>query len=129
MLDRARYDADHDGLTGALSRAAFRAALDAVAVLDGDGAVMLLDLDNFGAINKTAGHAAGDAVLRSVAAHMRDVLGEETVLGRLGGDEFVAIVGDADPEPLARRLLAIIGDERENGHGLQASIGIAVLPA
>ncbi|MFZ0043624.1 MAG: GGDEF domain-containing protein, partial [Solirubrobacteraceae bacterium] len=55
LLDRARHDADHDGLTGALSRAAFRARLDRVtaeASADDPAALILLDLDNFGAINK-----------------------------------------------------------------------------
>jgi len=128
MLDRARYDADHDGLTGALSRAAFRAALDGFAAADSAGAVLLLDLDNFGSINKTAGHAAGDAVLRSVAAQIRQVLGDDTVLGRLGGDEFAAIVGGLNLEPRAQRLLAEVSGQRDDGHSLQASAGIALMP-
>ncbi|HEY5428602.1 MAG TPA: bifunctional diguanylate cyclase/phosphodiesterase [Solirubrobacteraceae bacterium] len=128
MLDRARYDADHDGLTGALSRAAFRGSLDRAAAGADDGAVLLLDLDNFGAINKTAGHAAGDAVLRSVTEQLREVLGEDTVLGRLGGDEFAAIVHGADAEPLATALLAAVSDEREDGHSLRASVGVALFP-
>ncbi|HTW12771.1 MAG TPA: GGDEF domain-containing protein, partial [Solirubrobacteraceae bacterium] len=91
MVDRARYDADHDGLTGALSRAAFRRALDrhaARAATSADGAVMLVDLDNFGAVNKTAGHAAGDRVLREVVARIEAAVGPGGVVGRLGGDEF-----------------------------------------
>jgi len=128
MLDRARYDADHDGLTGALSRAAFRSALDGFATAGSEGAVLLLDLDNFGAINKTAGHAAGDAVLRSLAAQIRQVLGDDTVLGRLGGDEFAAIVGRLDLEPQAQRLLAEVGGRRDDGHSLRASAGIALMP-
>lgn len=80
MLDKARHDADHDGLTGALSRAAFHRALDAFLARGGDGAVILLDLDNFGAINKSAGHAAGDTALRRVVEHMDRLIGDAGIL-------------------------------------------------
>lgn len=67
MLERARYDADHDSLTGALSRAAFRSGLDqlASAAVGSELAVLLVDLDGFGSINKTNGHGAGDAAMSS----------------------------------------------------------------
>lgn len=77
LLDQARYDADHDGLTGALSRTAFRRRLDRIAdhtAHDG-AALLLIDLDNFGQVNKTAGHAAGDALLRSVVARLQAGVG------------------------------------------------------
>jgi GGDEF domain-containing protein len=97
MLDRARYAANHDGLTGALSRAAFRDRLDAVAA-DPDKhrnlAVLLVDLDNFGAINKASGHATGDAVLRTVVGRLGETVAESGIVGRLGGDEFGLVVGD-----------------------------------
>jgi diguanylate cyclase (GGDEF)-like protein len=134
MLDRARHDADHDSLTGALSRAAFRAALDRFAGQAGHGgegeggAVMLIDLDNFGAVNKTAGHAAGDAVLRSVVELMRRAVGEDGIVGRLGGDEFAAVVAGPDGDTIARGLLAELAHAADGGHPLSASVGMALVP-
>ena len=128
MLDRARHDADHDDLTGALNRAAFRRALDAFLTRGGDGAVLLLDLDNFGAINKSAGHAAGDAVLRRVAEHLRQAAGDTGIAGRLGGDEFAVILTGPDPEQVGRRMLADVVARPAAGPSVDASVGMAVFP-
>jgi diguanylate cyclase (GGDEF)-like protein len=128
MLDRARHDADHDGLTGALSRAAFRTVLDDHAAGGGEGAVILLDLDHFGAINKSAGHAAGDTALRWVVEQMSQTTGEGGVVGRLGGDEFAAILTGTDVEPRARRLLTQVSSERGPRQPLKASVGVALFP-
>ena len=54
--------------------------------------VALLDLDNFKAVNASAGHAAGDAVLKHVAASIRNQLPTASLV-RLGGDEFIAMQG------------------------------------
>lgn len=59
-------------------------------------AVLLLDMDQFKTVNDTLGHAAGDGVLRHLAARARLVLRGEDVLGRLGGDEFVALLPSTD---------------------------------
>jgi diguanylate cyclase (GGDEF)-like protein len=128
MLEKARHDADHDGLTGALNRAAFRRVLDTLLARGGDGAVLLLDLDNFGAINKSAGHAAGDVALRRVVEHMARVAGETGIVGRLGGDEFAVILTGPDPEAVARRMLAEVIAKPENGPALDASVGVALFP-
>ncbi len=128
MLDKARHDADHDGLTGALSRAAFRRALDGLLVRGGEGAVVLLDLDNFGAINKSAGHAAGDTALRRVVEHMDRLIADSGIVGRLGGDEFAAILTGPDAEPLARQILDAVVAKPESGPALDASAGLAWFP-
>lgn len=80
---------DLDDLTGLLSRAAFeRDARSAIA--RGEVTAMLfLDIDGFKLINDTHGHVYGDAVLRTVAACIRDALPEDTLSGRFGGDEFI----------------------------------------
>jgi diguanylate cyclase (GGDEF)-like protein len=86
--DRAAA-AERDGLTGLWRRDAFQAFAPA-ALADGN-AIALLDLDRFKPINDTYGHAAGDAVLRTIAARLTAELGEEALLARLGGDEFALI--------------------------------------
>ena len=142
MLDRARYDADHDELTGALSRAAFRARLGEVAAAamaaghpgadggraEGGTALLLIDVDNFRAVNKSHGHAAGDAVLRWIVEQMRAAVGGAGVIGRLGGDEFAAIVATVEPEAAAEGLLAQLGASAEGVTPIQTSLGMALIP-
>ncbi|MEA2213471.1 MAG: hypothetical protein QOF83_3419 [Solirubrobacteraceae bacterium] len=131
MLDRARHAADHDGLTEALSRAAFRDRLDRLACdheRHRNLAVLLVDLDRFGTINKTSGHAAGDALLISVVARLNEFVAERGFVGRLGGDEFGLVVTDPDPVAFARRILDRLGSEQGGRPIVSACIGIALVP-
>ncbi len=57
-----------------------------------DGALLFIDLDNFRELNDALGYAAGDELLRQVAARLNDQVTERFVLARLGGDEFVLMV-------------------------------------
>jgi diguanylate cyclase (GGDEF)-like protein len=127
MLAHARHEADHDGLTGALSRSAFRAVLDGLEKVNrpGDAALLLIDLDNFGQTNKQSGHAAGDVLLASTVVALREVLGATCRIGRLGGDEFGALVPGTEPELLARKLLNRL---LEAPPAVPASVGIAHAP-
>jgi diguanylate cyclase (GGDEF)-like protein len=131
MLDRARHAADHDGLTQALSRVAFRDRLDRVASeheRHRNLAVLLVDLDRFGTINKTAGHAAGDALLISVVSRLSELVSEHGFVGRLGGDEFGLVVTAPDPVAFARRILDRLGSEQGGLPIVSACIGIALIP-
>lgn len=88
-----RYQATHDSLTGLINRREFKHLVQRV-VAGGqqacDSYVAFIDLDRFKLINDSAGHHAGDAVLKHLADLLRThVPGEETV-ARLGGDEFAA---------------------------------------
>ncbi len=98
-------------------------------------AALFVDLDNFKDINDTLGHAAGDELLRAVAARLDGVIRGADALGRLGGDEFVVISEelslDVGPELIAERLLDALkepfklGAEEETRVTVTASIGIA----
>lgn len=93
--------ADHDALTGLLNRRGFmeglRRELRRMERTAEYGALLLLDLDNFKAVNDTAGHLAGDQVLRTTAEVLRRRLRATDVIGRLGGDEFAALVLNVTP--------------------------------
>jgi diguanylate cyclase (GGDEF)-like protein/PAS domain S-box-containing protein len=65
------------------------------------GALMFLDLDNFKALNDTAGHAVGDLLLMQAAQRMKSCVREVDTVARFGGDEFVVMVGDLDTDKAA----------------------------
>lgn len=95
--------------------------------------VLIVDLDRFKPINDIHGHAAGDAILASVAERLQAVIREKDVVARLGGDEFAIIqrsAGDnAGAEALASRILQAIAGRpfsiNDQTIFLQASVGIA----
>jgi diguanylate cyclase (GGDEF)-like protein len=109
---RARHHATHDGLTLLPNREFFRSRLlQAVASAASTGqplAVLYLDLDGFKQVNDMHGHAAGDQMLRIVAARLNQAVRVEDVVSRLGGDEFACMLGgfssDADLNALASKL-------------------------
>jgi diguanylate cyclase (GGDEF)-like protein len=94
--------ADEDPLTGLLNRRALTRELERQLALGGDGALLLLDLDNFKDINDLRGHPAGDRVMCTLANVLRDRLGSGHVLGRLGGDEFAVVLPDTDESAATR---------------------------
>jgi diguanylate cyclase (GGDEF)-like protein len=95
--------------------------------------VLLLDIDEFKAINDSHGHHAGDELLRAVADRLRNCLREGDTAARLGGDEFALLLdrtgGEPDALTVAQRLLGDfenrieVAGERVRVH---VSIGIAV---
>ncbi len=93
-------------------------------------AAMVLDLDHFKLLNDAHGHAAGDAVLRTVADALTATVRPADVLARLGGEELavLGLVGDpAEANRLAERLRrAVAGARTRSGHTVTASIGIAI---
>jgi diguanylate cyclase (GGDEF)-like protein len=94
-------------------------------------AAMVLDLDHFKRLNDAHGHAAGDAVLRAVAASLAATVRPTDVLARTGGEELVVLglVGDPDEAArLAERLRRAVANTRTaDGHAVTASVGIALI--
>jgi diguanylate cyclase (GGDEF)-like protein len=77
--------------------------------------LLVIDIDEFKAINDTLGHNTGDAVLKDVSSLMRETLRDEDILGRTGGDEFTAVIVETegtDAAELAQRLCTTVADAR-----------------
>ena len=138
MEERMHYQATHDTLTGLNNRWAFSQRLQESvqqAQVSGDPlTLLLLDLDNFKAINDGYGHAAGDHVLQEVAKRLKDVVRSAGTLARLGGDEFTVLIPKTDArhaQAWAEQILRVLHQPLRWGHvelDFGASIGIAMSP-
>jgi diguanylate cyclase (GGDEF)-like protein/PAS domain S-box-containing protein len=126
---RLQHLAHHDALTGLANRTLLlerlKAAIDAAAGHRRQGALAFLDLDNFKHINDTFGHDAGDAVLREIAARLRDSMREEDTVARLGGDEFVLVLGE---QPDVTQLASLVERIRQRVSAPIVVEGKEILP-
>lgn len=131
---------DIDPLTEILNRRGFERELNrALAYVKRYGssaALLFIDLDEFKQVNDRHGHAAGDAVLKMVAATLLGQLRASDVLARLGGDEFAALLWHVGGPAAAAKALALeravhATSVRWSGFALVvgASAGMALLGA
>nr|BFD41119.1 diguanylate cyclase [Pseudomonas sp. FFPRI_1] len=95
------------------------------------GAIALIDIDHFKAINDTYGHVAGDVVLRQLSRILRQNLRASDQAGRYGGDEFCVILPDVPLEHAAELMEALrgrfgaLGYEQSPALQVSLSIGLA----
>ena len=98
LKQKFEYQAQHDELTGIWNRRAFSAHLDKLITACRDGGatdsktLVCIDLDRFKLVNDSAGHQAGDQLLKELTTIISDGFCEHSVLARLGGDEFSAVI-------------------------------------
>ncbi|EOI5796953.1 diguanylate cyclase [Cronobacter dublinensis] len=140
MLRQLSYSASHDALTHLANRVSFEAhlkrLLQSVSDTHQRHALVYIDLDRFKAVNDTAGHAAGDALLRELASLMLGMLRTTDVLARLGGDEFGLLLPDCSLEnarTISERIVAAINEYpfvwESRLHRIGASAGITIIEA
>ncbi len=140
LIERLTHAATHDALTDLPNRALFHDRLaQALRHAERGGesfAVVIVDIDRFKAINDAYGHAAGDAIIRAVAARLQASVRAADTVARLGGDEFGLLLLDQHGAAGTERALAkivhafasplTIGAHR---FALTVSIGAALSPA
>ncbi|HEY6814886.1 MAG TPA: EAL domain-containing protein [Croceibacterium sp.] len=129
--ERALWMASHDPLTGLPNRSVLQDRLDAIIASEAgspDGALLMLDIDNFKVINDTLGHDAGDLMLSIFAERLRAAALEGDLVARLGGDEFAVLVAarsDADVWDAGARIYAALCEPFEH-HGRLLACGASI---
>ncbi len=122
--------ADTDPLTGLLNRRGFQSGYEELPPR-GRIALLAIDLDHFKRINDNHGHAAGDTVLKKVAAIIREELRGGDLGGRMGGEELALLLPAADPagaRRVAERLRSRLAAERfEAGTPFQVTMSIGLV--
>ncbi len=99
--------------------------------------MLMIDIDHFKLLNDTAGHQAGDVILRLVSQLLKTHVRKVDTLARYGGEEFVVLlpkVNGAEAVDIAEKLRKVVADidsphgrAQPNGH-ISISIGVATLP-
>jgi diguanylate cyclase (GGDEF)-like protein/PAS domain S-box-containing protein len=129
------YQATHDALTGLVNRREFERRLQESVeerhLSAGSSVLCYLDLDRFKQVNDTAGHQAGDALLRDLAKLLRETVRDTDTVARLGGDEFGVLLPGCPLEKarqIADDLCRKVADNRfvwkDNVFEIGVSIGL-----
>ncbi|MGY1642187.1 diguanylate cyclase domain-containing protein [Geodermatophilus sp. SYSU D00703] len=132
LLETVRHQATHDALTGLPNRVLFLERLGGALAATGPEqhvGVLFCDLDRFTSVNDSLGHAAGDELLRQVAARLRSAVRPGDTVGRLSGDEFAVLLpGLARAEDADRVVARVLGcfDETFRLEGTAVAVGTSV---
>jgi diguanylate cyclase len=131
--------ASMDGLTTCLNRQAFTVLVEAYLertarlATRGEGALMVIDVDHFKAVNDRFGHMSGDEALRMISGEIKECLRENDLMGRIGGEEFGVFLPGADRRAagiVAERIRASVNAAMFSPHGgafpLSVSVGATV---
>lgn len=96
------HQALHDPMTGLASQALaldrLNAALDRLRRRGGAVVVLVVDIDDLGAVNDTQGYAEGDALLRAIGERLNDRVRRSDTVARIGGDRFMVIADDVQAD-------------------------------
>lgn len=108
--EKARYEAEHDGMTGLLNKEAgwkhMRKYFDRMGSHD-EAMLMFVDIDDFKTINDTYGHTVGDFWIREVASQLRHIYRQDDIICRYGGDEFLALIRNTASEQVLETTLGM----------------------
>lgn len=127
------YQASHDTLTGLVNRNEFeqrlRQALSNARAEHHEYAMCYMDLDQFKVINDTCGHAAGDELLKQLAARLKSLIRDSDTLARLGGDEFGVLFDGCTLDKahdIASKLLSAVREMRFAWDNKTFEVGVSI---
>nr|WP_239551068.1 GGDEF domain-containing protein [Halanaerobacter jeridensis] len=133
-----RFLSYHDSLTELYNRRYFReVGQDKVSKIESNSqsiAVIMVDIDNFKAINDNYGHNIGDLVLKKTAAYLKDVFAEHGIVSRWGGDEFTIIIHfnkKKEIKKMINELMSYFNEPlmiKQSKLFISISVGISVYP-
>ncbi len=134
------HQATHDPLTGLVNRSEFedrlKKAIESAENFENTHALLYLDLDQFKIVNDTAGHVAGDELLKQISGLLSSQLRTRDTLGRLGGDEFSVLLENCPlrkASSVAEILIAAVREYRfiweDKSYQIGVSIGVVPITA
>ncbi|NMQ20846.1 EAL domain-containing protein, partial [Candidatus Competibacter phosphatis] len=133
LARQLEYEATHDALTGLINRPEFerrlKRALNSTQQFGALHALCYLDLDQFKVVNDTAGHAAGDELLRQINVILSGMFRGRDTLARIGGDEFGLLLDNCPLERaqrIAQTVVSAIHNHRFHWEGLTYQIGVSI---
>ncbi|MEK3933938.1 GGDEF domain-containing protein [Sporosarcina sp. FSL W7-1349] len=126
LVARPVHLAFHDSLTGLKNRAAFEEEFKKRFGKNSEGkALMMIDLDNFKAVNDKLGHREGDRILKVAATTIEEVAGQGNIAARVGGDEFIVLLSKMDEAKAEQLAAELIGKVNEEFSSLRKKIGLS----
>lgn len=138
LKEKMSHQATHDTLTGIWNRSAFENKLTDLQFDSSNSnaihALLYLDLDQFKVVNDTAGHIAGDELLKQISVEFNQIIRNSDMLARIGGDEFSVLLQNCDEkhalqvaESLRSMLERYIFIWDTHSYPIRVSIGIAMI--
>jgi len=128
-VTRLSDDMLKDSLTGVYKKTYFDKRIQKIIRHQEDAIVVVIDLDDFKAVNDTYGHQAGDDVLREFTALIQENIRSDDVLARWGGEEFLLLLQHTSVENALKKVEAmrkLIAEHTFSHIGrLTASFGLA----
>ncbi|GLY28158.1 GGDEF domain-containing protein [Kineosporia sp. NBRC 101731] len=133
LHEELRESVRTDALTRLATRWVFTEVLATILEVPSPGhlSLLLIDIDDFVAVNEAYGHAGGDDLLVSVAEMLRRVVPDNDIIARMGADEFAVLLPGIDltsAEKFARQIVSAFSTLLVDGAGTQSvSAGIGVV--
>ena len=138
LIEKLKYVADHDSLTGLYNRGRILREAERLILLRTEEkfpfSLLMIDIDHFKGINDSFGHLAGNEVLRQVAAACVEVVAPEGMVGRYGGEEFLVLLPGISGKKAAEKAEMLRARIEELplsfiGHPVSVTISAGVMDA